>query len=713
MNRSGALAQSPSIDIANLDVKRNGSLYMSGGNSTVPVWVPDHEASHCMVCDKKFSIKGKHHCRSCGFVVCNSCSSARIQLPHTSGRVRCCDRCVKDMQSKPIAMPTTTLASPNPLNASIASSPTPQSPTSLSSSSAALASSTANTATVLPSSPNVTSPPQPNNIKQWKQQIEKENEMVAIFEGQSNGYTSLTDLYQSPEYVTAPIAGEVIPHDFTGVGADVPDWAYMFTTPDKQQARIGRLRLKLLEFDSLVLNNISILPQTDPNNTIPFKVENATISAFIALGNTFHQTSPVDIGVVSQHETTTGPIRSARGLAKVNQGCVLDISSVTQSLRVQIVINKLTPSRTIDGYSIPEQNLAIPIGFLNIPISSLKRNRVESLALQLTPTTPQQIAALTQTPAYLRKSNTTASAPTQQNSTTTGKQPQRATIKVEVECICSDIGYLWSNFDTSQVYNEATTPPLSLYNIVQYSLLVLNAFRPLLTSAFEMLQISTWRSPLYTLLFLFVVLFETCYPIPMMLIIFHIAVLRLLLSPLLSPPSPATSSKSTVEKDNFISTELTPSSLHQLSQLTPDSEATLAQQQPSEADSFFVELFVEFLDKLLPLLYPTTTTNTVSSQLVPTQPSPNSSPYNTETFSFSSLTSFYNSIHSFYAIFVTPFSNLISWQTSLASSVLAVTFTLVSLVLLFFLPSHYIYISIGLLPFLYHSAPLRLLRAFK
>uniref|UniRef100_A0A915L3A2 Pleckstrin homology domain-containing family F member 2 n=1 Tax=Romanomermis culicivorax TaxID=13658 RepID=A0A915L3A2_ROMCU len=60
------------------------------------VWVPDPEAQVCMKCKKtKFTVvQRRHHCRKCGSVVCNSCSTKRFLLPHISKKpVRVCDSC--------------------------------------------------------------------------------------------------------------------------------------------------------------------------------------------------------------------------------------------------------------------------------------------------------------------------------------------------------------------------------------------------------------------------------------------------------------------------------------------------------------------------------------------------------------------------------------------------------------------------------------------
>lgn len=68
-----------------------------------PVWViiklikmPDEFSSKCLICAADFSmIKRKHHCRSCGIVVCHGCSRNTFFAPHQDGerQVRVCDTC--------------------------------------------------------------------------------------------------------------------------------------------------------------------------------------------------------------------------------------------------------------------------------------------------------------------------------------------------------------------------------------------------------------------------------------------------------------------------------------------------------------------------------------------------------------------------------------------------------------------------------------------
>jgi len=60
------------------------------------VWVPDAEANVCMHCKKtQFTVLNRrHHCRSCGTVVCGPCSSKRFLLPNQSSKpLRVCLNC--------------------------------------------------------------------------------------------------------------------------------------------------------------------------------------------------------------------------------------------------------------------------------------------------------------------------------------------------------------------------------------------------------------------------------------------------------------------------------------------------------------------------------------------------------------------------------------------------------------------------------------------
>ncbi|XP_028268014.1 pleckstrin homology domain-containing family F member 2-like [Parambassis ranga] len=67
-------------------------------NTFAVSWIPDHCAYKCMRCLRKFStIIRRHHCRMCGFLVCNSCSKHRAVIPHIhpTERQRICTLCHK------------------------------------------------------------------------------------------------------------------------------------------------------------------------------------------------------------------------------------------------------------------------------------------------------------------------------------------------------------------------------------------------------------------------------------------------------------------------------------------------------------------------------------------------------------------------------------------------------------------------------------------
>ncbi|KAF9288028.1 hypothetical protein BGZ68_000925 [Mortierella alpina] len=70
-------------------------------NYNAPVWLPDHSATSCMLCDEEFGtiFRRKHHCRVCGKVVCHSCSTRTvlIQGTHSEKVGRACDQCIGTM----------------------------------------------------------------------------------------------------------------------------------------------------------------------------------------------------------------------------------------------------------------------------------------------------------------------------------------------------------------------------------------------------------------------------------------------------------------------------------------------------------------------------------------------------------------------------------------------------------------------------------------
>ena len=63
-------------------------------------WEQDGDVATCRQCKNSFSSKRrKHHCRNCGRIFCNDCSSQKIKLAGSKKDSRCCDTCVTDLTS--------------------------------------------------------------------------------------------------------------------------------------------------------------------------------------------------------------------------------------------------------------------------------------------------------------------------------------------------------------------------------------------------------------------------------------------------------------------------------------------------------------------------------------------------------------------------------------------------------------------------------------
>ena len=61
-------------------------------------WMPDSAVTVCSLCTIRFSVTvRKHHCRLCGQIFCNMCSSANIpgEVVNQSGYVRACKTCAQ------------------------------------------------------------------------------------------------------------------------------------------------------------------------------------------------------------------------------------------------------------------------------------------------------------------------------------------------------------------------------------------------------------------------------------------------------------------------------------------------------------------------------------------------------------------------------------------------------------------------------------------
>lgn len=61
-----------------------------------PAWKEDAEATCCFRCRSEFTtLKRRHHCRACGQIFCNACSSKTAPIPKygIEKEVRVCDLC--------------------------------------------------------------------------------------------------------------------------------------------------------------------------------------------------------------------------------------------------------------------------------------------------------------------------------------------------------------------------------------------------------------------------------------------------------------------------------------------------------------------------------------------------------------------------------------------------------------------------------------------
>ncbi|KAF8821908.1 FYVE zinc finger domain-containing protein [Cardiosporidium cionae] len=62
-------------------------------NEKRPSWIRAIDSTHCSICKLEFSLtKRRHHCRACGKVLCNECSTSKLRLPELgyTDKVRVC-----------------------------------------------------------------------------------------------------------------------------------------------------------------------------------------------------------------------------------------------------------------------------------------------------------------------------------------------------------------------------------------------------------------------------------------------------------------------------------------------------------------------------------------------------------------------------------------------------------------------------------------------
>lgn len=78
--------------------RENQSLQITTTKVKTRQWKSDDDVKECETCQKAFSVTiRKHHCRNCGHIFCNECSSKQAQVASSKKPVRVCDGCYTEV----------------------------------------------------------------------------------------------------------------------------------------------------------------------------------------------------------------------------------------------------------------------------------------------------------------------------------------------------------------------------------------------------------------------------------------------------------------------------------------------------------------------------------------------------------------------------------------------------------------------------------------
>jgi len=81
--------------------RENLSLQMENAKAQGRKWADDSIVTSCLSCSKEFTLTvRKHHCRHCGQIFCNECSSRSASVPSCKKPARVCDMCFEELTSK-------------------------------------------------------------------------------------------------------------------------------------------------------------------------------------------------------------------------------------------------------------------------------------------------------------------------------------------------------------------------------------------------------------------------------------------------------------------------------------------------------------------------------------------------------------------------------------------------------------------------------------
>ncbi|XP_075863215.1 FYVE, RhoGEF and PH domain-containing protein 6 isoform X1 [Microcebus murinus] len=88
----------PSRSLEEADSENKEELSPLG--SKAPIWIPDTRATMCMICTSEFTLTWRrHHCRACGKIVCQACSSNKYGLDYLKNQpARVCEHCFEELQ---------------------------------------------------------------------------------------------------------------------------------------------------------------------------------------------------------------------------------------------------------------------------------------------------------------------------------------------------------------------------------------------------------------------------------------------------------------------------------------------------------------------------------------------------------------------------------------------------------------------------------------
>ncbi|XP_077932545.1 FYVE, RhoGEF and PH domain-containing protein 6 isoform X2 [Halichoerus grypus] len=88
----------PSRSLDEADSENNEEVSPLG--SKAPIWIPDIRVTMCMICTSEFTLTWRrHHCRACGKIVCQACSSNKYGLDYLKNQpARVCEHCFQELK---------------------------------------------------------------------------------------------------------------------------------------------------------------------------------------------------------------------------------------------------------------------------------------------------------------------------------------------------------------------------------------------------------------------------------------------------------------------------------------------------------------------------------------------------------------------------------------------------------------------------------------